>query len=400
MDPRLKAYQKQNEPPKAEATKPAAPRPAPTATAPKWNQFVQDAAVPKTKAAPEAKKPDPTAPTAIGKASPDGDKSIRKVAKFLILLGQDEAAKVVRHLEASQIEAISHEIATIKKIDPLEAEHILKEFGYIAAQQVGVMRGGKAAAQEILDEAFGKERSKSILNRAVPETQIKPFLFLKDVEKEVLRSLLVGESFTVLSIVVPFLEKTQAAVVMKGLDPSLRLDLVKRLAKMEKVASEIVAKVEEGLREKLHNMNPATTEEIDGKSRLADILRHMSVDKEERILKDLDKARPELTEELRRRLFTPEHLVRVGDDGFEDILRAKTEQQLALLWLASHDELRAKIEKNISTRRFLIVQSEIDLLQETPRRELQKEMRFFLEEVREAVRSGKAALFDDTEEYV
>jgi flagellar motor switch protein FliG len=398
MDPRLKAYQKQNPPPKAEATKAPAPRePEPAPRAPKWNQFVQQTPPPQAKVEGPPNKSDDLAD---GKASADGDKSIRKVAKFLILLGQDEAAKVVRHLEPSQIEAISQEIATIKKIDPLEAEHLLKEFGYIAAQQVGVFKGGKAAAKEILDGAFGKEKSKSILNRVVPDLQLKPFRFLANLEKEVLRTLLLDESFTVLSIVVPFLEKGQAAAVMKALDPSMRLDLVKRLAKMEKVASEIVAKVEEGLREKLHNLSPPTSEEIDGKSRLADILRHMSVDKEERILKDLDKARPELTEELRRRLFTPEHLVRVGDDGFEDILRAKTEVQIALLWLASLDELRAKIEKNISTRRFLIVQGEIELLQETPRRELQKEMRFFLEEVREAVRSGRAALYDDTEEYV
>ena len=397
MDPRLKAYQKQNPPPKAEATKaPLQREPEPEPKALKWNQFAQQAPPQPKQERPPVKSAD----LSDGRASADGDKSIRKVAKFLILLGQEEAAKVVRHLEPSQIEAISQEIATVKKIDPLEAEHLLKEFGYIAAQQVGVFKGGKAAAKEILDGAFGKEKSRSILNRVVPETQLKPFRFLAELDKEVLRTLLLDESFTVLSIVVPFLEKGQAGVVMKALDPSMRLDLVKRLAKMEKVASEIVAKVEEGLREKLHNLSPSTSEEIDGKSRLADILRHMSVDKEERILKDLDKARPELTEELRRRLFTPEHLVRVGDDGFEEILRAKTEVQIALLWLASIDELRAKIEKNISTRRFLIVQGEIELLQETPRRELQKEMRFFLEEVREAVRSGRAALYDDTEEYL
>jgi len=388
MDPRLKAYQKQKDPEKRAANNPL-----------NLQQFAKPATPPPAQPTPKtAAKAAPTAPAAPGGAPVD--KSLRKVAKFLILLGQDEAAKVVRHLDPAMIEAIGKEIATIKRIEPVEAEYILKEFGYIAASQVGVLKGGKQAAQEILNGAFGKDRAKAILQRSVPDAQIKPFLFLADVDKDVLRSLLAGESFTVLSIVVPFLEKGQAAVVMKALDPSMRLDLVKRLAKMEKVASEIVAKVEEGLREKLHNMNPSTTEEIDGKSRLADILRHMSVDKEERILKDLGKAKPELTEELRRRLFTPEHLVRVGDDGFEDLLRAKTETQIALIWLASPDELRAKIEKNISTRRFLMVQGEIDLLQDTPRRELQKEMRFFLEEVREAVRSGKAALYDDTEEYV
>jgi flagellar motor switch protein FliG len=329
-----------------------------------------------------------------------GDKSLRKVAKFLILLGQDEAAKVVRHLDPAQIEAIGKEIAGIKKIEPVEAEAILQEFGYIATNQSAPVKGGKAAAQAILHQAFGTEKAKKILHKAVPAASEKPFSFFADLDKEVVVALLGAESPQVLSIVVPFLEKAQAAAFLKALDPDRRLDLVKRLAKMEKVPSTVVAQVDQALRERFHNLKPSNAEAVDGKSRLADILRHMSASHEDALLKSLGKSKPELTEDLRRRLFTPADLVRVSDDGFEDLLRAKTDPQVALLWLAGEAPLRAKVEANVSSRRLLLIQAEVDLLSDTPARELQKELRFFVDEVREAVREGRAALVDDNEEYV
>ena len=350
---------------------------------------------------PETKVPPPTKPgPSLVKTTLPADKSLRKVAKFLILLGQDEAAMVVRHLDAAQIEAIGVEIAGIKKIEPVEAEALLKEFGYMATAKATTVKGGKGAAQAILNQAFGDAKAKTILHKAVPHSREKPFALFAGLEPEVVTALLGPESPQVLSVVVPFLEKAQAGAFLKTLTPERRLDLVKRLAKMERVPSSVVAQVDQSLGERLHSLKPANTESIDGKARLADILRHMSVDKEEAILKSLDNVRPELTEDLRRRLFTPADLIRLSDEGFEDLLRAKDDAQVALVWLAGDDTLRAKIEGNISARRLLLVRGETDLLFDTPKRQLQKELRFFLEEAREAVRQGKAALIDDTEEYV
>ncbi|HPE37534.1 MAG TPA: hypothetical protein PK625_10295, partial [Spirochaetales bacterium] len=50
---------------------------------------------------------------------------MEKAAKFLLLLGQEEAASVIRHLKPAEIEAISREIARIDRIDTKEANDIL-----------------------------------------------------------------------------------------------------------------------------------------------------------------------------------------------------------------------------------------------------------------------------------
>ena len=387
MDPRLKAYQKQSRSESAPE-----PEAMPVVRFPKLPRFEMPvpAAVPK----PEIAQP------SLVKTTLPGDKSLRKVAKFLILLGQDEAAKVVRHLDSAQIEALGEEIAGIKKIEPVEAEAILKEFGYMATTQAATVKGGKNTAKAILHQAFGDVKAKSILHKAVPQSREKPFAFLTSLEPEVVTALLGPESAQVLSVVVPFLEKSQAAAFLKTLSPDSRLDLIKRLAKMERVPSSVVAQVDQSLNERFHALSPANTEGIDGKARLADILRHMSVDKEEAILKSLDRAKPELTEDLRRRLFTVADLIRISDDGFEDLIRSKDDAQAALVWLAADETLRTKIEANVSARRLLLIRAEADLLSDTPKRQLQKEFRFFLEEARQAVREGRAALIDDSEDYV
>lgn len=338
----------------------------------------------------------PLAKTVVPEPTVLPDKSLRKVAKFLILLGQDEAAKVVRHLEASQIEALGKEIAGIKTIDPAEAETILKEFGYIAGSHGA--KGGKPAAQAILDRAFGPARAKSIFRKAVPHAAEKPFAYFSGLSAELVTALLGTESPQVLSVVVPFLEKPQAASFLKTLDADRRLDLVKRLAKMEQVPSAVVASVDQSLKERLHKITPVNTEAVDGKARLADILRHMSADKEAALLQSIDRGGTGLADDLRRRMFTAADLARVADDGFEDILRACDDQRIALLWLAA-PELRPKFEANISARRLLLVKAEVDLLSDSSPRELATELRLFVDEVRHAVREGRASLRGD-EEYV
>jgi flagellar motor switch protein FliG len=409
MDPRLKAYQKQARAvpvPTPPAPAPA-PEPLPVVRLPKLVQFEVDTAPakapPLSRQAPSlvkttADQPKPRLKSAKPAAPPD--KSLRKVAKFLILLGQDEAAKVVRHLDVAQIEALGREIAGIRKIDPVEAEAILQEFGYIATNHATTVKGGQGAANAILSRAFGADQAKTILRKAVPQSAERPFTFFAGLEPAVVQALLGHEAAQVLSVVVPFLEKPQAAAFLKTLDPGKRMELVKRLAKMEKVPSTVVAQVETALRERFHSLKPANTDAVDGRARLADILRHLSVEKEDAILKSLDSSEPGITEDLRRRLFTVADLVRVADGGFEDLIRAKDDPQAALLWLAGDEALRSKIAANVSARRLLLIQGEVDLLSDTPKRELQKELRFFLEEVREAVREGRATLIDESEEYV
>lgn len=328
------------------------------------------------------------------------ERSIRKVAKFLILLGRDEAVKVVRHLTPAEIEELGAEISTIKTIDSHEAELILKEFGYAAKKLPGSAHGGTEVAASILENAFGKDKSKTILQKAVPDTAPKPFEFLAELEVAGVIALLRGESLPVLTMVLPHLDPAVAAKVLATFEADVRTSLIKRLAKIEKVSQDIVARVETGLRDKARHLGGQISETIDGKTRLAEILRHMDMSKEQAILGRLEISEPETASEIRERLFTLETILKVFDEDMEVLLRDWTEQDLALILKGIPAQVEPKFATNMSGRRLALIRQEQDLLGPTPQSEVNKAVKAFLEKLRDGVRTGRIRLADKEEEYL
>ena len=85
------------------------------------------------------------------KVSREGDQKespYRRVAKFLYLIGEAQAAKVLQKLTREQIEKGVAEMLTIRYVDKDEAAYILSEFTALyneAKNSVGGFRRGKSA---------------------------------------------------------------------------------------------------------------------------------------------------------------------------------------------------------------------------------------------------------------
>ena len=84
---------------------------------------------------------------------PAGDSVYRRVAKFLLLIGVNEAAKILPHLTDEQTEKIIPEIASVRSVDPDEASAIFAEFQSLL--QRSRQSGGVQTARTILEKAFG-----------------------------------------------------------------------------------------------------------------------------------------------------------------------------------------------------------------------------------------------------
>ena len=99
-------------------------------------------------------------------AQPQKDSKYRRVAKFLILVGGDQAAKILAQLEPEQVEKISREIALVKTVRPDEAAEIMQEFQSMFSMSYshsGLSSGGVDAARRILYAAMGPKKGETIL---------------------------------------------------------------------------------------------------------------------------------------------------------------------------------------------------------------------------------------------
>lgn len=330
-----------------------------------------------------------------------GGSSIEKAAKFLLLLGKDQAATIMKHLGVEEIEQLSHEIARIKKIDTEEANKILAEFGIIKEKGASI-QGGAEVAKEMLHHAFGPEKAENVLKKAVPFQGNKPFDFLNEYEFQQILMILKHEPSSVLGVVLPYLEPNKASKIIEALTPETRKETVKYMAVPKKVDNEVLNRMENVIKDKIRTQGKVVTEEVSGKDALANILRHVDPSAEKEILESLAAADPDLSEQIRELMFTPETILQMYDQDLQKLLRDYADEEIALILKGKSEDIKAKMLSSVSERRRELIEEEMSVMGHVKRSDADKATKDFLRYMQTLAEEGKIRIFrsGEKDEYV
>lgn len=321
----------------------------------------------------------------------------RKAAKLMLLLGKERASEVLRHLSPEEIESVTREIAKIKRIEKEEAEKLLQEFGNISKKTSGI-RGGYSVARSILEESFGEEKAEGILKKVRPTGEEKPFAFLADLDYQQIMMLLRKEAPHVVTLVLSYLPPAKASEVLESFPPDFQLQVVKRMATLERVSPEALTTVEEKLKERVRTQGKVVTEEVDGQQVLAEILKHLSPSEGSRILDTLTEKYGEVAEQVRERIYSIEMVHDIPGRDLEKILRKWDERQLAIILKGVSKDVEKRILEHLSTRMREFISYEREELGVMRRSEVDKALKEFIDYLRGLVESGEVVL--QTEEWV
>ena len=332
-------------------------------------------------------------------ANPEKDSIYRRVAKFLLLIGIDEAAKIIPHLSPEQTEKIIPEIASIRSVDPDEATVILAEFENLV--QRSREDGGVTTAKAILVKAFGQERAEQMLEKSVPFHKGKPFEYMQEMEGERVFFLLKEESSAVQALVLSQLKPKVAADVINKMELESKTEVVRRLATLKKIDPEVLRRVDQAMSEKVKTANTSKSDSIDGRGALADILKKMSPDSEKNILSMLSNTDPDLGVDLRQRLFTVDDVLNCDDRVMQEKLHQMSETEIAYLVAGKAQDFRDKIFKNISKGRGDIVLEEEQIHKPMLKKDCETVTAEFFSYLRRKWEAGELRIIGrDDEQYV
>ena len=335
------------------------------------------------------------------KKKPGEKESIyRRVAKFLLVIGIDEAAKILPHLSEEQTEKIIPEIASIQKITPEEADEVLKEFNSLVEKSRE--EGGIDTARTILSKAFGEKKADDLIDKTVPNAEGKPFEYLEGIDSERISFLLHDESAAVQALVLSEIEPKNAAAVIDKMDDSTKKDVILRIAKMKPVSPIVMQQIDKSLHEKMLAQNTENSQNLDGRGALAQILKKMNPSAEQKIISSLSDQDPDLGADLRKRLFTEDDVVGADNKYLQNVLRAMSDDDIAHLIADKKDDFRAKILTNVSKTRGDVILEEENILKPMKRSDCEKQTSQFFARLRRAWEDGDLRIEgrDDGEEYV
>ena len=98
-----------------------------------------------------------------------------KSAILLIALGPDLSAQVMKHLRDEDIDVLTLEIASIRKVEQETKDKVLEEFNDMCLAQEYLEEGGIDYARTILEKALGKDEAQHVLARLTSSLQVRPF---------------------------------------------------------------------------------------------------------------------------------------------------------------------------------------------------------------------------------
>ena len=328
------------------------------------------------------------------------DGKYRRAARFLILIGGDQAARIISQLDPGQVERISREIASIRGITAEEAEAVLGEFRSLLAGSraySGSSSGGVEAARRLLYAAFGPDKGESLLTRAVPEARENPFAFLEGFSGEQGVLLLREESAMTAALILSQVSPKFSAAVLAHMKGERKLEILRRIARLESVSPEVLERVAAGLREKARHIAAAGGSGgagIDGMNALTAILKHSDASFGDRILGELEEDDPDLSRDIKERLHTLDDVIRAEDRPLQEKLRAMSDRDIALLLKGRSRPFAEKILSNVSSQRRSRIREEEGLMGPVSRRETEAAAREFLAWFRLSREEGRILLID------
>ena len=332
----------------------------------------------------------------------------KRAAQFMVLIGSDEASKILSRLDPGQVAAISKEIVSIKTISPEEAESVLEEFRSLLSPSYGYSgssSGGVEEARRLLYAAFGPEKGEALLVKAVPEAAENPFDFLSDFSGEQLALLFRDESPAACAMVFSRLPSKLSAAALANTSPDRKPEIVMRIARQNEISPEVIDRVAAALREKARHFGRADPAayaggETDGKGVLAAILKHSDMAFGGRLLEELEESDPSLSREMKDRLYTLEDIAGAADRPIQEKLRTMDDRDIALLLRGRSEAFTNKILGNISSARKDRVKEESEIMGPAPKIETEAAAREFLAWFRLNREEGRILMLSDEDVLV
>jgi len=323
----------------------------------------------------------------------------RRVAKFLILVGSEQAADILARLDPQQVEEISKEIALVKKITPEEGTEILEEFHSLFSRPYrfsGMFHGGIETARRILYAAKGPEKGEALLNRAVPESKENLFSFLEEFSSEQLVMLLKTETAQAAALILSRLPPKLSAETLSKLPPESKPEVLKKIAYQSEVSPEVLEQVSAALKEKVrHISGRAKDVEIDGMQALAAILKQADYSFGDRIIGELEQNSPNIGKNLKEKLYTLDDVIYTVDRPIQEKLETMSERDIAILLKGRELEFREKILSCVSAGRRQLIREESEILGAVSKKECDAAASEFLVWFRLARENGDIILYSD-----
>jgi flagellar motor switch protein FliG len=287
----------------------------------------------------------------------------QKLAVFLIVIGPEAAAEVLKTFDDTEIELLAREMSNYPMVADEVRKLALEEFAPIIGNSCSSTLGGLPFAQRTLEIAKGDFKASSIIGRVGPSgSSLEVIKDISEMEGRQIFNLIKNEQSQTIAFVLSYLEGPKASEIFIMLPPDLREDVIERLGTIESTSLDLVAKIVRNLGKHFDSKVRPTFHHSGGVRAVAGLLNGIDKEMSKGLLARLEERNAHLGSAIRRKMFSFEDLVRLQAADLQRVLREVDSADLATAMKSASETLREKIYASISKRAAESLRDEISML--------------------------------------
>lgn len=325
----------------------------------------------------------------------------QRAAILLLTLGEQDAAEVLKHLSARDVQAVGTAMAALSSVSREHVDEALSKLHEDMGQQTSLGVGTEDYIRKILVNALGENKAGGLIDRILLGRSSKGLESLKWMESRAIAEMISNEHPQIIALVLAHLEADQAAEVIGYLPARVRSDAVMRIATLDGVQPHALNELDEIMERQFSGNNrKLKSATVGGLKAAADILNAMEGSRETELIAAIRSQDEALSGRIEDLMFVFDDLVELDDRGMQALLREVPSGTLIIALKGAESEVREKIFSNMSTRAADMMRDDLEVKGPVRLSEVDAAQKEVLALARKLSDAGQLSLSSGGDDYV
>ena len=320
------------------------------------------------------------------------NEGIQNSAIFLMSLGENEAAEVLKYLEPKEVQKISSAMVTLNNLSKDQIAKVFHDFLVAASTKTTIGLDSNSYIRNMLTKALGDDKAAGLLDRIMHNSDTSGIESLKWMDPGAVAEMIGNEHPQIIATILVHLEADQAASIMKMFSERTRNDVLLRISTLDGVQPIALRELNDVLSKLMSGGQTGKKTLKGGVTTAAEILNFMGSAMEAEMMEKVRSFDPDLAQKIEDKMFVFENILDVDDRGIQLILREVQSEALIVALKGSSEELREKIFRNMSSRAAEMMREDLESKGPVKLSEVESNQKEILKIVKRLSDDGQIAL--------
>ncbi len=316
---------------------------------------------------------------------------VEQTALVLLGMGEDAAAKVLRHFSREETQRVTRAMAKLSGIKSENAKNIIQKFFEDFRQHSGIRGASKDYLSNTLRKALGNDLAKGLLNDLYGDEIRNNMQRLQWVDAEILARFIANEHPQMQAIFLAYLPPDSSSAVLKNLPSDYHDELLYRIARLQDIDHRVANDLHELIERCIEQVAVSQSAPLSGVKQVADIINRFEGDRA-MLMEMLKLHDEEVVSDIEQNMFDFMVLGRQSEETMDRLVQQIPMELWSIALKGAEITLQQMIKRSMPQRMSKALEDDMQVRGAVPRSRVESARQEIMQIVRELSENGEVEL--------